>query len=562
LQVCLRSFILAGVALACAPLYGQQNPADNTAPGAQQTPDKRIKPQDPNEKDPRDTRNRPLTPAEEFDQQLKQFDPLAAPDAPKPGGDQRVNPNPNVPDAQPPARTDAPPPGSIAATNQLNAPAKGPKIVEDEATNAAQEYTGPAVLSRSYTINRPMIAQDLKWKETIGLGTSFSFGATSAVPGVTTPVASGNILSATANASISGRRQFRHDQLGLALNWQYQRSYPSSLNYSGPNTSLAFDYTHIVSRRINLTFSQNASMLSQNYTLQNPTVDPNLSIASINIASSPSIQIFDTSTKQFASQVDLTWQKTTRLSFDLGVSYFAIVRDPRLIGNDGEQARGDVNYRLSQKTTVGISYSHSHYKYQHGEGTTDSNTIGLIYSYAFSRSLQLRTRVGATRTETIGFTTIPLSPLLAALLGRPTVVIDAYRQVTTSDLSGQLVKDFRGGQTASLAYSRGVSPGNGVFQTSQQQTFSASGSMKVFRKYPLSLSVTRSSLSSLAQSLGNYTSDSIQVSTSRSIFGHFAWNVGVGYRRFLIAGTPGSPGQYIVNTSVSWSPSNGKLWPF
>ena len=34
-----------------------------------------------------------------------------------------------------------------------------------------QEYTGPAVLSRSYSVTRPLIPQQLKWTETLGIST-------------------------------------------------------------------------------------------------------------------------------------------------------------------------------------------------------------------------------------------------------------------------------------------------------------------------------------------------------------------------------------------------------
>ena len=131
----------------------------------------------------------------------------------------------------------------------------------------------------------------------------------------------------------------------------------------------------------------NGSILSQELPFRwkiSQSVGPE-TIANINLSSSPNIQIYDTGSKQFSSQADVTWQKTSRLSFSMGTSYFGISRDsPQLLGMTGQQARGDVNYRLTRKMTIGSYYSFSHYVYPHGFGNSDINTFGGIYSYARS----------------------------------------------------------------------------------------------------------------------------------------------------------------------------------
>ena len=91
---------------------------------------------------------------------------------------------------------------------------------------------------------------------------------------------------------------------------------------------------------------------------------------------------------------------TSRLSFSMGTSYFAIDRDSALLlGMTGQQARGDVNYRLTRNTTVGAYYSFSNYLYAHGFGNSDTNTAGLIYSYAFNRTTQLRFEGGFPKSR-------------------------------------------------------------------------------------------------------------------------------------------------------------------
>ena len=217
----------------------------------------------------------------------------------------------------------------------------------------------------------------------------------------------------------------------------------------------------------------------------------------------------------------LYWQQSARLSFDGGISYFAVVRDaPGLLGMTGEQGRGDVNYRLTRKMTVGAYYSYSYYIFPHGYGTTDTNTFGGIYSYAFNSTTQLRLRGGASYVNSLELQPVVIAPVYAALLGQATGLIDAAAKVLTSDISAQVVKDFRGGKTANVAFAHGVSPGNGIFQTSVQESISASFVMPFFRVYKVQAAAGRDTLSAIGvptATLGSYASDFGRITVSPSL---------------------------------------------
>ena len=103
----------------------------------------------------------------------------------------------------------------------------------------------------------------------------------------------------------------------------------------------------------------------------------------------------------------------------------SIAIPPALLGVTGQQARGDVNYRLTRKTTIGTYYSFSHYLYPHGFGNSDTNTAGLIYSYAFSRTMQIRLRGGLSRVESLGLQSVEINPVIAALLGQSSGIVDS-----------------------------------------------------------------------------------------------------------------------------------------
>ncbi len=509
-----------------------------------------------------DERERPLSAEELLQEEIRRFDPL---DPSNTSVSKRDSTERDATVAEPEDRKTPALPGSIAEEARNAAkPIRGPRVVGEDEAAPEEEYTGPAVLSRAYTLNKPTIAQDVNWSRSVGINTTFNSGTNAAAPGPAGTVAkTGNLYGTSFSWNLSGRKHWKRDQISGSISGQYQRNYPSNGAYNGPNTVLAIDYSHIITRRLSLRLTESGTMSSQNYSLQNPASNTGTSIANINITSSPNVQTFDTGTKQFSSQVDLIFQKSTRLSYSAGISYFAIIRSSAaLIGVTGEQARGDVNYRWSRKTTVGVYYSYSHYLYPKGFGVTDTGTEGLIYSYAFTRTLQLRLRAGFSSAESLGLQSVVLSPLVAALLRRPTLIVDGWRPFKSSDLSGQIVKDFQGGRTVSLAYARGVSPGNGVFQASTQESLALSAASRVRRKYTVQFSVGREQLTSASQSTGSYGGYNAQISAGRSFRGGFASNVQVGFRYFDLTAAQAARDQIQVSSGITWSPGRDKFWPF
>jgi hypothetical protein len=506
-----------------------------------------------------DTANIPLTPLQQRDEQVRQFDPLDRDEKDKKDNKERsTNEREGTKTLQ---NGQTPLPGSIAADEQNSARRSGPEVVEGDSGAAVQEYTGPAVLSRSYTIGQPLIPEQLKWQESVGLNSIYDTGINKQINADGSLGAPVTLIGTQVTWNLAGRHYFRRDMVSVSYNGNLSR-YTTNTAFNGANQSITASYSHVLSRRLTLNLTGTGSILSQNYVLQNQPVGPE-TIANINISSSPNIQIYDLGSKQFSSQADLTWQKTSRLSFDIGTSYFGISRDsPTLLGVTGQQARGDVNYRLTRKTTIGSYYSFNHYLYPHGFGNSDTNTAGLLYSYAFNRTTQLRFRGGLSQVSSIGLETVQINPVIAALLGQSTGVIDAYQTYRTSDFSAQFVKDFRTGSTASLAYARGITPGNGVFQTSQIESISGNFTEKVFRTYTLQLGVGRDSLTAVTQNLGTYQSVYGRLGISRNYRRGIGLNLAMEFRHFDIDSVGFVRNQLRITSGVTWNPGTGRLWPF
>ncbi len=504
----------------------------------------------------------PLTPVEKRDQEIRRYDPLDRGTEGEAKSKDKVKANRDVKKRLDEDRV--PTPGSIAASekDQQEAAERSGPHVEDDPSAPAQEYTGPAVLSRMYTINRPLIPQSVTWEESFGVSNVYDTG-------ITKPVradgSSGNeptrLIGNEVRWSLAGRHRFRHDEFGFSYQGDVSR-YSGFNGYDGANQSLGVDYRHMLSHHLSLNVSGGGSIFSQNYILEGQMAGPD-SIADVNIGGSPNIELYDTGIKQFTSQADLTWQKTSRLSFNLGTTYFGITRNsPDLLGVTGEQARSDVTYRLTRRTTIGTYYSFSHYLFPHGFGTSDTNSVGLIYSYALSRTAQIRFRGGISRVETLGLQTVQIDPAIAALLGESFGVIDSYNKLRTSEYSVQFVEDFRRGSTLSFAYARGISPGNGVFQTSQQKSVSGTFRMRVLRAYAFTTSIGRDTLQSVGGILGNYDSAYARVSLDRKYRAGIGLNFTVDYRYFDVLNFGSLRNEVRVMSGITWTPESGRLWPF
>ncbi len=456
-------------------------------------------------------------------------------------------------------------PGSIAAGNQEipDNPRhnQGPRVADDADANAVQQYAGPAVLSRSYTLSRPMTPREINWSWNIGLNAIYSTGLAT---GLVNPNGTANYTSAFGQSTawgFRGRHFWKRDQLGVAYTGTFNR-YDGADRYGGQNETLSADFAHEFSPRLSVHLVQTGTILSQSYSLENPLGNAEVSAANLNLAASPAVQILGTGLRQTATTASLTWQKSARLSFSYGGSFFLTQEHGYgLLGMTGMQAQSDMNYRITRKATVGAYYSFNDYVYTGHVEVADANTFGGIFSYAFTRTLQLRLRGGVTRSESNGLSSIPIDPVIAALIGQGSVVVDTDRLSTFSDISAQVVKDFARKRTANVSYAHGLAPGNGLILTSIQQTISAAYSMRFFRQYTVGLSLGQTSISSASQTIGKYTSDYATLSVSRSYRHGVTANCSLSYRKFNLEGGPQIPQTQIYLTSgFTWGPGEGRLW--
>jgi len=533
------------------------------AAAAQYTPD----PLQQNAADP-NAPKRPLTPEEQRQKEIDKYDPLKKRDTSN--SDRPVDAGASVAPAPAPRqntdldtgqRSAQPLPGSVADTSSL-LPARpggdGPQVVDDSGTLNAQTYTGPAVLSRSYTIARPTTPKELKWSWTVSSSEVYQSGL---VTGTSSTAATTGAAFGTATTfGFSGRHFWKKDQVGLTYGLNYSNYFGSNA-YSGSNQHLSVDYGHEFSRHLSFNLVENGSILSSNYSLENPLTIPGVSAANLSLSASPSAQLLDQRTRQFQSTASVTWQESSRLSFSMSGGFFAVdFGGPQMTSNVGYSAQADVNYRYTSRMTVGAYYSFTDYTYTKHEDVSDSNTIGLIGSYAFDRRTQLRLRGGISRIESLAYTQVAINPLFAALTGEAVGIIDYYHRSSISDISAQFVRDLGRAKTFNISYAHGLAPGNGQILTSTQQVISGSFSASLFHRYSVSLSGGRSTLSAQVQNTGSYSTNYLGLNLSRTLPRNVTASLGINYTQYSVTNMPGLQSQFRITSGISWGPGPGKLW--
>jgi hypothetical protein len=556
-------FLIIGPVLMAASHLVAQGPQTPPAAGPQVAVP--VEPQEPQADQPQGgTQTRPLTPLEERDRQIRQFDQRAPRvRQPLPGDD----PNEPAPAGKTPAdarKQDEvkPLPGSVAASNQKQDPRlepRGPRISDDAENSAndnSDEYNGPAVLTRSYTLASPQAVGNVRFQYSLGANAVYDSSFSTLDPAAHGVGRFGSQYTWGA----SGRRVWKKDSFTFSYLGAWN-AYPSA-SLRGYNHAFQARYARILTRRLTFNLVTSGSILSQGYSLENPVTNPTNSLADVNIAVSPSVQLLDTITRQLIINPSLTWQKSARLSFTLSGSWLGLDREgPGLIGQTGFQAQADVNYRITKRITIGAYYNATFYDYTHDVAFTNANGAGGIFSIAFDRSTQLRLRGGLNYYENQAYTVVQIDPVLAAILGTHTGIIDSYQRNTTTEISAELARDLHRNRTATLSYIRGLAPGNGQILASIQQAATGGFSMRLLRQYVFSTGLGWTNLNSGLQ--GKYDTEYLFVGLTRPVTRRAQAVLRADYRKFTITTANNTtPNQLRIALGVNWTSADSplRLW--
>ena len=361
-------------------------------------------------------------------------------------------------------------------------------------------YPGPVVLGRDASLFSQRQAEFAGFRVYAEITGVYDSGLT---PGLTD--SHGNLIPARPDHGLetgfgaSVARQWKRDRIRVEYKGKYLH-YQNSPFLDGMDQFLNLSYSRILTR--NLTLDVNEKLGST--TLANGEF-AYLPLTTTDLFAVPTNELFDNRTTYLESRVDLTWQKSARLSIGFGGDGFLVRRQSlALAGLNGFTARASIVYRLTRRQTVAASYGFTYYDFQRAFGGSTLQSAQLGYSIGLTRRWDLATAAGGIRVETRGLTEVPIDPAIAAIIGQNFATVTFFRVVSLPIAEAQLIRRFdRASMT--LGYSSGVTPGNGVYLTSRQTSGTATYNYTGYQRLNLRVSAGYNQLSTLGQSLGKFT---------------------------------------------------------
>jgi len=298
------------------------------------------------------------------------------------------------------------------------------------------------------------------------------------------------------NFGAYGVHDFRHARLGLDYSGTY-RYYNQNTFYNGTNQQLALGYTYQKSRRLVFDMRQIAGTISNATAFGGFAAIPDAIIT-------PSSLLFDNRADFLQSSMDVNFLLSDRTTLTAGGQGFGIWRKaPGLIGMRGYELHGTMQRRISRRTTIGVQYSHMHFDFPKAFGESDINGYAGLWTAQLSRFWTARVTAGIYQAEVQGLQTVAVDPTISALLGVTSTVQTFYQKRTFPQWNVGLDRRFQHA-TLSFSYTRGVTPGNGVYLTSRQESGNASLSYQGSRKWSYSVNAGYTRLSGIAQNLNPY----------------------------------------------------------
>jgi hypothetical protein len=374
------------------------------------------------------------------------------------------------------------------------------------------QYAGPAILTRGEAPSA-MSLPDIYFRPFVEVTGIYDSGLAGVAVKPNGELGDTSAFGLMLGWGVSGTHSWRHTKVGL----DYRGStthYFKKTNYDSIDQSLLLGVTHQLSRRATLSLRESAGMFSRDFGLislpQTVPFDPTTTYV-------PTTDYFDNRTIYLTSQADLSYQKTARLSFDMGGGVFITRRrSTSLYGTIGEYAHGDMVYRVSRQMTMGLDYGYQHFEFTRIFGGTDFHVAQLIFARQLTRLWELSGAVGGGRMETQFVESVPIAPAIAALLGitESSEVVHDVRWVP--NFSGRLSRTFHRG-VAFAAVGHTITPGNGLFLTSAATTTFVGYNYTGLRRWSMAAELGYIRSKSVGNIRGVYSSESGTVTASRQI---------------------------------------------
>jgi hypothetical protein len=166
-----------------------------------------------------------------------------------------------------------------------------------------------------------------------------------------------------------------------------------------------------------------------------------------------------------------------------------------------------------------------------------------------------------SRVETLGLTRVAVDPVIAAITGQNFGIRSAYTLVYAPDFSARLSRTFRQAMLA-FVYSRSISPGNGLYLTSQSENASVSYNYKGLLRWNFLSEAAYNKYISVSQTVGNYVEYHGGIGFSRSFQRSFSFIGRATYRTYNANANSLHRSQYDISIGLAYSPGERpvSLW--
>jgi hypothetical protein len=412
-----------------------------------------------------------------------------------------------------------------------------------------EEYSGPAILSRGQTPAAALVAP-IAFRPYIGLSGIYDTGLVAVAVTPTGQIPTTDLYGLELNLGAYTYHVWKHTT--LALDYRGDLRHYSTTYWDGSDQFVSLILTHQPTKRVTFTLREQGGVYSNNYFLAST-----LAASDPNYLQVPQNDIYDNRVIFAGVSADVTYRLSHRLSFNVGADGSLVRRQSTaLYGMTGAVARGDLEYRISRHSTLGVDYRFTYFDYTKGFGNSDIHSVGLNYSTQLSQHVQLSARIGGARVESQSLTVVTLDPAIAALLGESVGIQAAYRLNYVPDMQVRLTDSFRRSQFT-LAYSNQVIPGNGIYLTSRNNSASGSYSYSGVRHWNFGLNGTYGRMNALVQTVGAYTAYGGGVGITRDLGKGLHAVLRLDTRHYDIAsGALFGTTEYRTSLGVSFSPGD------
>jgi len=418
-----------------------------------------------------------------------------------------------------------------------------------EPESSRSEYRGPAILSRGLSALISPDRELLRLRPFVSARGVYDTGLAGISVNEAGELVQQNALGVEADFGVTGQHAWRRTLLGLQYRGRL-RHYSGHTYYDGFDNYLSLNLVHRTSARTTIVVSPGVASMSRGY------FTPGISSAyySPELEALAGDEMFDNRVTAVIGSGRLIHQRTARTSISLGGTGFtARRRSAALVGVNGAQAQGDVAYRLSRHSTLGVDYSFLHYDFQRAYGSVDGHGVALNYSAQLGRHWTLRLRGGGFRLEVSRLQLVALDPVIASIIGRRVAVSTDYLMRYVPTFGADLSYRLRRGSVA-FHYARSVSPGNGLYLTSDRETGGVSATYRGARRVSFHANVSVSQQRAMVQDLGRYRSYGTDVGMNYLLGQGLSLSTSVGARKWGVRDSLYDRISYRFAVGLSYSP--------